>query len=323
MDDAVEAIDLTKKFGGFTAVDNLSFQVERGEIFAFLGPNGCGKTTTIRMLCGILAPTSGTGRVAGFDIRTETDRIKERIGYMSQRFSLYEELTVRENLEFYAGVYLVPVSRRRDRIEELITLAGLEGREGELASNLSGGWKQRLALGCSLVHNPPILFLDEPTAGVDPVSRRRFWDMIYDLSESGVSVFVTTHYMDEAEHAHRVSLMLAGKLIACASPEELKAASIPGSLLEVQCEPMVRALELLPAVEGVKEVAVYGSLLHAVVVPSPDRPALLRAELERQGVTVQRIEAIAPSLEDVFISAVAAAGSSRIHEDGNTRRNLT
>ncbi|HEX9017472.1 MAG TPA: ABC transporter ATP-binding protein [Chloroflexota bacterium] len=305
---AVEAINLTKRFGDFTAVDGISLQVERGEIFAFLGPNGSGKTTTIRMLCGIIAPTSGTGRVAGFDIVTEGDQVKERIGYMSQKFSLYEDLTVRENLEFYAGVYQVAEGERAGRIAELVEMAGLVGREDELAGNLSGGWKQRLALGCAIVHRPPILFLDEPTAGVDPVSRRRFWDMIYDLSEQGVTVFVTTHYMDEAEHAHRVSLMLAGRLIACASPETLKAASEPGSLLEVECEPLVAALDLLPSLEGVEEVAVYGSLLHVVVRPAPDRASRLRLELEQRGIRVSRIEAVQPSLEDVFISAVGGAG---------------
>ncbi len=301
----VEAINLTKKFGEFTAVNDVSFQVRRGEIFAFLGPNGCGKTTTIRMLCGIIVPTSGSGRVAGFDIRTESDRVKEHIGYMSQRFSLYEELTARENLEFYAGVYQVPQAKRQPRIDDLIAMAGLEGRDGELTTNLSGGWRQRLALACSIVHSPPILFLDEPTAGVDPVSRRRFWDMIYELSEDGVSVFVTTHYMDEAEHAHRVSLMSAGRLIACESPESLKGSSIPGSLLEVECDPVVPALELLTAIEGVKEVAVYGSLLHVVVEPSEDRPAQVREALESHGMDVRRVEAIRPSLEDVFISALS------------------
>lgn len=304
MEYAVEAIGLTKRFGEFTAVDGISFQVKEGEIFAFLGPNGCGKSTTIRMLCGIITPTSGTGRVAGFDILTQADRVKERIGYMSQRFSLYEDLSVRENLEFYAGVYQVSQERRADRIAELISMAGLEGRETELAGNLSGGWKQRLALGCSIVHSPPILFLDEPTAGVDPVSRRLFWEMIYGLSDSGVTVFVTTHYMDEAEHAHRVSLMQAGKLIACASPDELKSASQPGSLLEVDAEPLVSAMELLSGQEGVKEVAVYGSLLHVVVEPSPDRPARLEAALGAGGLQVRRIEVIRPSLEDVFIAAV-------------------
>lgn len=303
----MEAIGLTKRFGEFTAVDGISFQVEKGEIFAFLGPNGCGKSTTIRMLCGIITPTLGTGRVAGFDILTQADRVKERIGYMSQRFSLYEDLSVRENLEFYAGVYQVSQERRADRIAELISMAGLEGRETELAGKLSGGWKQRLALGCSIVHSPPILFLDEPTAGVDPVSRRLFWEMIYGLSDSGVTVFVTTHYMDEAEHAHRVSLMLAGKLIACDSPERLKSAAQPGSLLEVECEPVVSALELLPGVAGVKEVAVYGSLLHVVVDPAEDRATKLREALEGHGVEVQRIEAIRPSLEDVFIGAIGAA----------------
>jgi len=310
MDHAVEAINLTKKFGDFTAVDGISFQVERGEIFAFLGPNGCGKTTTIRMLCGIIAPTSGTGRVAGYDIVTESDRVKEQLGYMSQRFSLYEELTVRENLEFYAGVYQVDGSERKRRIDRLIAMAGLEGRDRELAGNLSGGWKQRLALGCSIVHNPPILFLDEPTAGVDPVSRRRFWDMIYELSESGVTVFVTTHYMDEAEHAHRVSLMQAGRLIACESPETLRSAAEPGSLWEVECEPLVPALDLLPGVPGVREVAVYGSLLHVAVEPSAETPERLREALQSHGLRVRRIEAASPSLEDVFIFNIHRSATS-------------
>jgi len=306
---AVEAMNLTKRFGDFTAVDGVSFQVTRGEIFAFLGPNGCGKTTTIRMLCGILAPTSGQGRVAGFDIVAESDRVKGVIGYMSQRFSLYEELTARENLEFYAGVYQVPSDRRSRRISELISMVGLEGRERELVANLSGGWKQRLALACSIVHEPLVLFLDEPTAGVDPVSRRRFWDLIYSLSESGVSVFVTTHYMDEAEHAHRVSLMLDGKLIACESPEGLKATSVAGSLLEVECDPLVRALELLPGVPGVREVAMFGSLLRVLVEPDSDRAEAIRRALVDGGVAVGRIEAVAPSLEDVFISTVGAVGA--------------
>lgn len=304
---AVEAIGLTRKFGDFTAVDGVSFQVERGEVFAFLGPNGCGKTTTIRMLCGIIAPTAGTGRVAGYDIQTQPDLVKEQIGYMSQKFSLYEDLTVRENLEFYAGVYRVPEPLKQRRIEQLITMAGLQGRQGELTSNLSGGWRQRLALGCSIVHNPPILFLDEPTAGVDPASRREFWDMIYDLSEAGVTVFVTTHYMDEAEHAHRVTLMLAGRLIACRGPDELKAAAEPGSLLEVDCEPVMPALELLVGMVGVRDVAVYGSLLHATVEPSPERARELRGALEARGITVRSIEPIRPSLEDVFIAAVGSA----------------
>jgi len=303
---AVEAINLTKRFGDFTAVDGISFQVERGEIFAFLGPNGCGKTTTIRMLCGILAPSSGTGRVAGHDIVTESARVKGQIGYMSQRFSLYEDLTARENLEFYAGVYQVPRRERGERIRTLISLAGLEGREREPVANLSGGGRQRLALACSIVHAPPILFLDEPTAGVDPTSRRRFWDMIYDLSEQGVSVFVTTHYMDEAEHAHRVGLMLAGRLVACESPEGLKAAALPGSILEVECEPLVQALDLLPGVPGVKEVTVYGGLLHLVVEPDDERCSLIKRALEGRGVRVGRIEAVRPSLEDVFIGAVGS-----------------
>ena len=312
---AVEAVNLTKRFGDFTAVDGVSFQVERGEIFAFLGPNGCGKTTTIRMLCGIITPTSGTGRVAGFDVERESDRVKERIGYMSQRFSLYEDLTVRENLDFYAGVYRVPSPVRSGRIEELISMAGLEGREGELTSNLSGGWKQRLALGCSIVHSPAILFLDEPTAGVDPASRRQFWDMIYDLSDRGVTVFVTTHYMDEAEHAHRVSLMMAGRLIACDSPDALKASMPSGSLLEVECEPLTPAFELLQGIDGVKEVAAYGSLLHLLVEPSDRLPVLVRKILIEGGVDVRRIEAVRPSLEDVFISSFSVHGLERREEN--------
>lgn len=299
---AVEAANLTKKFGDFTAVDGVSFQVNRGEIFAFLGPNGSGKTTTIRMLCGIITPTSGSGRVAGFDIVTEADRVKESIGYMSQKFSLYEDLTVQENLEFYAGVYQVNGGMRAARIAELVAMAGLEGREGELAGNLSGGWKQRLALGCSIVHRPPILFLDEPTAGVDPVSRRRFWDMIYDLSERDVTVFVTTHYMDEAEHAHRVSLMLGGRLIACDSPDALKAASQPGSLLEVECDPLVTAMDVLAGLPGVREVAAYGRLLHLIVEPSEGLQRDVRDALVAAGVEVRRIEPVRPSLEDVFVS---------------------
>ena len=214
--------NLTKKFGTFTAVDNISFKVEKGQILGFLGPNGAGKSTAIRMLCGILEPTSGGGSVAGFDIVKDSEKVKERIGYMSQKFSLYEDLTVSENLDFYAGIYQTPVEQRRGRKEQLIKMAGLTGRENERTSNLSGGWKQRLALGCATIHNPNILFLDEPTSGVDPVSRKNFWELIYTLSKQGTTVLVTTHYMDEAEYCNRVSIMVDGKIEALDTPDNLK-----------------------------------------------------------------------------------------------------
>src|ERR687888_1772451 len=232
--DAVVARELTKRFGERTAVDRLSLDVQTGEVFAFLGPNGSGKTTTIRMLCGIITPTSGTGSVLGYDIASESEAIKARIGYMSQRFALYEDLTVRENLEFYAGVYQVAGARRRARVAELIEMAGLTGRERQLAGTLSGGWKQRLALGCAIVHQPPLLFLDEPTAGVDPVSPPRLLAPLYGLARGGVTIFLTTHYIDEAEHADRVALMDRGHLIALAPPVELRRSGLRGALFEVE-----------------------------------------------------------------------------------------
>jgi ABC-2 type transport system ATP-binding protein len=219
---AVKVTDLERRFGRFIAVDKVSFEVGRGEIFGFLGPNGAGKSTTIRMLCGLLAPTGGTGTVAGFDIRTQPDEIKARIGYMSQRFSLYEDLTVEENIDFYGGIYRIPGQRLQSRKEWVLSMAGLQEHRQSLTGTLSGGWKQRLALGCAILHEPPILFLDEPTSGVDPISRRRFWDLIYDLSGQGVTVFVTTHYMDEAEYCNRLGLIYRGGLIALGTPAQLK-----------------------------------------------------------------------------------------------------
>ncbi len=217
---AVETHDLTRRFGEFTAVDHVTLTVESGEVFGFLGPNGSGKTTTIRMLCGLLAPSSGSGRVLGYDIGRESEAIKARIGYMSQRFSLYSDLTVLENLRFYADVYGLSRGERAGRITELLALAGLEGREQTMTSALSGGWKQRLALACAIVHRPQVLFLDEPTGGVDPEARRLFWDLIYDLAHGGVTIFVTTHYMDEAEHCNRIGMMHGGKLIALDTPPD-------------------------------------------------------------------------------------------------------
>jgi len=305
MTSAVSAHDLTKVYGDLTAVDRLSLEVREGEVFAFLGPNGSGKTTTIRMLCGIITPTSGHGRVLGFNIATESESIKARIGYMSQRFALYEDLTVRENLNFYAGVYQVHGSRRDTRVRELIGMAGLTGREGQLAGHLSGGWKQRLALGCAIVHQPPLLFLDEPTAGVDPVSRRSFWTLIYGLARGGVTIFLTTHYIDEAEHADRVALMLDGRMVALAPPRELRESGLSGTLLEVECEPAVGALELLPGVPGVHEVTLYGTMLH-VLVDDGLTAESLTSLLRQRGFTVNSVRVIKPSLEDVFVSRIRA-----------------
>ncbi len=304
MPTAVSAHDLTKVYGDLTAVDHLSLEVREGEVFAFLGPNGSGKTTTIRMLCGIITPTSGEGHVLGFDITTQSESIKARIGYMSQRFALYEDLTVRENLNFYAGVYQVHGSRRTARVQELIGMAGLTGREGQLAGQLSGGWKQRLALGCAIVHQPPLLFLDEPTAGVDPVSRRSFWTLIYGLARGGVTIFLTTHYIDEAEHADRVALMLDGRMVALAPPRELRETGLSGTLLEVESEPAVAALELLPGIPGVQEVTLYGTLLHVLV--DGISAEQLTATLRQRGLTVTSVRVIKPSLEDVFVSRIRA-----------------
>ncbi len=300
---AVEVRELTKVFGELVAVDHLSLDVRQGEVFAFLGPNGSGKTTTIRMLCGIITPSSGQGRVLGFDVATQSESIKARIGYMSQRFALYEDLTVRENLNFYAGVYQVPGGRRAERVRELIAMAGLTGRERQLAGQLSGGWKQRLALGCAIVHQPPLLFLDEPTAGVDPVSRRSFWTLIYGLARGGVTIFLTTHYIDEAEHADRVALMLDGRMVALAPPRELREAGLSGTLLEVECEPAVDALEFLPTVAGVREVTLYGTLLHVLVEDRFSADALVAA-LGTKGIAVTSVREIKPSLEDVFVSRI-------------------
>src|SRR4030088_348171 len=308
---AVEARELTKMYGDLIAVDRLSLDVNEGEVFAFLGPNGSGKTTTIRMLCGIITPSSGRGRVLGFDVATQSEAIKARIGYMSQRFALYEDLTVRENLEFYAGVYQVSGARRTARVLELIAMAGLTGRERQLAGQLSGGWKQRLALGCAIVHEPPLLFLDEPTAGVDPVSRRSFWTLIYGLARSGVTIFLTTHYIDEAEHADRVALMLNGRMVALAPQRVLRETGLDGMLLEVECEPAIDALELLPSVPGVREVTLYGTLLHVLVddLSAEDLTDVLRA----RGIHVLDVRPIKPSLEDVFVSRIRAGQAAASH----------
>ncbi len=297
---AIEVRGLTRRFGDRVAVSDVTFDVRSAEVFAFLGPNGSGKSTTIRMLCGILEPTAGEGRVLGYDIRSEPEQIKQHIGYMSQRFSLYEDLTVRENLEFYAGIYEVSRTDLRLRLDELVAMAGLRGRERQLAGQLSGGWKQRLALSCAIVHRPPLLFLDEPTAGVDPVSRREFWTMIHGLAATGVTVFATTHYLDEAEHAGRVAMIEAGVLTAVATPADFKAHFLKGTLFAVTSEEPLVTLTAIQGLPGVADVSLYGDSVHVLL--NEGDAASLAAAIARAGVVGAVVQAAAPTLEDVFIS---------------------
>ncbi len=303
----VRVRNLVKIFGSFKAVDDVSFDVSKGEIFGFLGPNGAGKSTTIRMLCGLLTPTSGSGTVAGFDIMSESEQIKEHIGYMSQRFSLYEDLTVAENIEFYAGIYNVKRNRFRERKQWILEMAGLTERENSLTGELSMGWKQRLALGTAIVHEPEILFLDEPTSGVDPISRRRFWDLIYEVASGGVTVFVTTHFMDEAEHCDRLALIYRGKRIAMGSPKELKEDFGGNMLLEVSATPVLEALTAAENAPGVRDSALFGTNIHVVTDGGPEQSDILADYLRSKGVTVDHVAAVDPSLEDVFVSLVEKA----------------
>jgi drug efflux transport system ATP-binding protein len=303
---AVVVKDLERRFGAFVAVNCVSFQVAKGEIFGFLGPNGAGKSTTIRMLCGILAPSGGAGTVAGYDIRTQSEEIKSHIGYMSQKFSLYEDLTVEENIDFYSGIYRIPAEKKQQRKEWVLEMAGLRDHRHERTGILSGGWKQRLALGCAILHEPPIIFLDEPTSGVDPNSRRQFWDLIYDLSGRGVTVFVTTHYMDEAEYCDRIALIYHGELIADGTPETLKTRLMQEDVLEVVCERPQDALEEVRQLDGVKEVALFGRSLHVVAVDGEAAARVVGARLRQLGLGTQKIEKIVPSMEDVFVSLIEA-----------------
>ncbi len=304
-DYAVVVEGLTKRFGQFTAVNSVSFTVRRGEIFGFLGPNGAGKSTTIRMLCGLLTPTGGKAIVGGFDVSRDPDAVKSTIGYMSQRFSLYEDLSVEQNIEFYGGIYGLEGERLKERKAWALTMAGLEGKESLLAASLSGGWKQRLALGCAILHEPPILFLDEPTGGVDPVSRRSFWDLIYDLSHRGVTVFVTTHYMDEAEHCNTIGLIYGGELIAIGPPTDLKHKLDRYAFFEVQSGAPVEAMDVLRQQPWTVETSIFGSAFHVSTAIDEGRPRQISRLLENEGITVERIDRILPSLEDVFIHLIA------------------
>ena len=302
----VVARELSRSFGAFQAVDRVSFAVPPGEIFGFLGSNGAGKTTTIRMLCGLLLPSSGSGTLLGFDVAKQPREIKRHIGYMSQRFSLYGDLTVEENLRFWAGAYGLYGQRRTARQEWALVAAGLAERRRELARELPMGFRQRLALVSALLHEPSVVFLDEPTAGVDPEARRRFWDLIDALVAAGTAVFVTTHYMDEAERCHRVALMHAGRLLALDTVPRLKAAFPPGSMVEIRCPRPAQAMAALSRTKGVAEVALFGSVLHAVLA-EPGRRQDLAAELAKRGLAPVQVEVITPSLEDAFIRIIAQA----------------
>jgi len=301
---AVEVEGLVKRFGNFTAVDHISCSVCRGEIFGFLGPNGAGKSTTIRILCGLLAPTAGRARVAGLDVRSEPEEVRKKIGYMSQKFSLYDDLTVEENIEFFSGVYRVPRALRAERKEYVLDMAGLQERRNSLTRVLSGGWKQRLALGCAILHQPPILFLDEPTSGVDPIARRSFWSLIYQLSRAGHTIFVTTHYMDEAEYCHRLALMYRGKIIALDSPLALKDRMQAHGLMDLETSDPFESMRALEGKPGVLDVAVFGGGLHVAVEDPATAAATIGQSLGRLGIGIRRLEAIRPSMEDVFVAMI-------------------
>lgn len=296
---------LVKRFGPFVAVDHVSFQVERGEIMGFIGPNGAGKSTLIRILCGLLHPSAGRALVAGIDVALDPEGVRKRIGYMSQKFSLYSDLSVSENLRFFGGIYGVPRTEMASRLRFAIEMAGLAGREHALVSTLAGGWKQRLALGAAILHRPLILFLDEPTSGVDPDSRRRFWELIHTLGAEGVSILVSTHYMDEAEYCHRIALINHGRMIALGTPRELKQHAIGGELLAVECARAGDAAVRLQGLAGVRDVAMFGSALHVLVDNAALRTPELRTAMDASGFVDARVRRIEPSLEDSFVRLVS------------------
>ena len=307
---AIEVQALTRRFGSFVAVSELSFSVAQGEVFGFLGANGAGKSTTIRMLCGLLRPTSGTALVGGIDVSKDPEAVKRRIGYMSQKFSLYESLTVDQNIQFFGGIYGLRGKRFEARRRFVLKMSGLEGRETTLTRQLPGGWRQRLALGCAILHEPPIVFLDEPTGGVDPLSRREFWGLIANLSGAGVTVLVTTHYLDEAEHCHRIAIIQAGKLAALGTTTELKRAFADRPIIEVQAAKPVAAMERLDTLPQVEKTSLFGTTVH-VVLRSKDVPITLLSEaLAAADVGLRGISPVSPSLEDVFLDVVERAGTA-------------
>jgi ABC-2 type transport system ATP-binding protein len=307
---AVSVRDLTRRFGAFVAVDRVSFDVEPGEIFGFLGSNGAGKSTVIRILCGLLQPTSGTATVGGVDVGRDPEGVKRRIGYMSQRFSLYELLTVEENITFFGGLYGLDDRRLADRRAFVLKMAGLKGRERTLTRDLAGGWRQRLALGCSILHEPRILFLDEPTGGVDPVSRRQFWRLIDQLSEEGVTVFVTTHYLDEAENCHRLALMHAGRMAALGTVQDLKAVFAGRAVVEVRTPAPMDALRALDGLASVEKTSLFGTALHVWLKAGELDTRAIERRLSERGVTADALEFVQPSLEDVFMDVVERAGGA-------------
>jgi ABC-2 type transport system ATP-binding protein len=300
----VSVKNLEKRFGDFVAVNQISLSVQRGEIFGFLGPNGAGKSTTIRMLCGILQPTAGEGFVAGLDVVRESEKIKAHIGYMSQRFSLYEDLSVEENINFYSGIYRIPAAKKEERKEWVLQMAGLKEHRNTKTGILSAGWKQRLSLGCAILHEPPILFLDEPTSGVDPISRRNFWDLIHEMATQGVTIFVTTHYMEEAEYCDRLALIYRGELTAAGTPQELKLKLMKEEVLELKSDHPQDLIEPLGKVPGVKEVALFGRGLHLVVDDFQKVKPALDESLSKLNIPAQNLKKIEPSLEDVFVSLI-------------------
>ncbi|MEN6615993.1 MAG: ABC transporter ATP-binding protein [Syntrophorhabdus sp.] len=302
MNVAVTVKGLTRTFGQFKAVDDIDLTVTRGEVFGFLGPNGAGKSTTIRMLCGLLLPSAGTGTVQGFDIMTQSEEIKKNIGYMSQKFSLYDDLTIEENIDFFSGIYGVPDSKKNERKEWVLDMAGITDKRTSITRTMASGFKQRLALGCAVIHEPPIIFLDEPTSGVDPISRRRFWNLIYDMSSKGTTVFVTTHYLDEAEYCDRLALIYRGKIIAEGRPDIMKKKYMHKDILEISVSRIIEALDVLG--KGGFDAALFGSVIHATVDNAASATPRIRSLLDSAHIEISDIAQIRPSLEDVFVSLI-------------------
>ena len=308
-DVAIRAEHLTRRFGEFVAVNDVSFDVRPGEIFGFLGSNGAGKSTTIRMLCGLLRPSAGGAHVGGIDVVRDPEGVKRRIGYMSQRFSLYEHLTVAENIQFFGGVYGLDRARLAARREFVLEMSGLRGRERTLTATLSGGWRQRLALGCAILHEPRIVFLDEPTGGVDPLSRRQFWRLIEHLAQEGVAVLVTTHYLDEAEHCHRIAIIQAGRLAALGTVGELKSIFETRPILELRVDRPVDAMRVLDAMPEVEKTSIFGTAVHAVLRSPETSPQVVAGRLSGAGIPVMESALVEPSLEDVFLDVAERTAS--------------